>query len=174
MYTRFQPVEVVLPHLPEYESACFSDERLATYVLNPEAKEGGSHAVLFERVLAIEGAHVEYLRGQLVEGLAESPAILHKENEYGQVWEVPALVTGRNGRDAYVIESWAIETEARVPSFVTARVARRDEIGTIRSRREAFGYPIGEVGAALGDYGAVPGRSRLRRKRPRRGSAYLC
>jgi hypothetical protein len=108
----------------EYESTYFSDDRLATYVLNPEAKEGrGSPAVLFERVLAIEGVHVEYLREQLVEGLAESPAILHKEDEYGQAWEVPALVTGCNGRDAYVVEGWFIEVEARGPLFVTARAS---------------------------------------------------
>ncbi len=171
----FQPVEAVLPHLPGYESAYFSDERLVTYVLNPEAKERkGSPAVLFERVLAIEGAHVEYLREQLVEGLAESPAILHEEDEYGQAWEVPTLVTGRNGRDAYVIGAWFIEVEARGPRFLTARVARPNEIATIQARREAFGYPTGAVGAALEDCCAARGSPQLGRRHPGHDSARLC
>jgi hypothetical protein len=174
MPTGFHPVEAVLPHLPGYESAYFSDDRLVTHVLNPKAKEGkGSPAVLFERVLAIEGAHVEYLREQLVEGLAESPAILHKENEYGQAWEVPALVTGRNGRNAYVVEAWFIEVEASVPRFLTARVARPNEIATIRAHREAFGYPIGAFGAALEDCGAERGLPRLSHPHRGRDSAHL-
>jgi hypothetical protein len=170
MSIELQPIQAVLSQLPGYEDAYFSDDRLATYVLNPEAKEGnGCPAVLFERVLAIEGAHVEYLREQLVEGLVESPAILHEQGECWQAWEVPVLVTGRNGRDAYVIGGWRIEGEATAPRFVTARVARLNEIATIRTRREAFGYPTGAVGAAVGHRSGVPRSARL----PERGFGCL-
>ena len=111
----FQPVEAVLPHLPGYESAYFSDERLVTYVLNPEAKERRAPLRCCSSACWRSRCPRGVLREQLVEGLAESPAILHEEDEYGQAWEVPTLVTGRNGRDAYVIGAWFIEVEARGP-----------------------------------------------------------
>lgn len=173
----FEVVEAVLPHLPEYRDACFPDDRMASYVLNPAAKEGKGHSVLFQRVLAVEASDAGWLRDRLVEGLSESPAILHKESTYGQEWEVPARVTGRNGRDAFVITAWLRETTGEgttftVPRFVTARVAPPEEIPRLRAIREFYGYSVGTVGAPFPPSGAPKGippvAGRHRRQHPAR------
>jgi hypothetical protein len=133
---------IVVEALPEYESAWIPAPKLNDYVLNPESAAGASKAVVFSSVFAIEREHSGYLYDQILTGLPESPAILHEETDYGATWEVPILVTGRNGRAGYVQTGWISRPEDRGPQFVTARVAKPRDFPRLRSVREAFGYAV--------------------------------
>ena len=133
----------VVSCLPGHEYASIPVAKLRDYALNPESEEGVHKAVVFASALAIEREHWGYLGEQIQEGLHESPAIVHGETEYGPTWEVPILVTGRNGLVCLVRTGWIIRLKDPGPQLTTTRVAKRREIPRLRAVREAFGYATG-------------------------------
>jgi hypothetical protein len=100
---------LIVSHLPGYERASISEEKIRGYALNPASPKGKDKAVVFKSALGIEQEHSGYLREQIFQGLPETEAILaNPETGWGQEWEVVVPVVGRNGNSRYVTTKWIV------------------------------------------------------------------
>jgi hypothetical protein len=139
-----ETIEVVAC-LPGYRYARIPRSKIDDYMLSFEHEEGKAYR--FRNEFGIERKHAAYLRDQLIEGLAEAPAIFYKETKHGVHWEVPVLVTGTNDHVGYVTTGWIIRPMDPRPQLTTGRVSESDRIPRQRAAREAFGYSTGAAGA---------------------------
>ena len=104
--------------------ACGVHEKLAGYSLNLEHADGRHKAVLFEAVLDITAADVDYLAESLVAGIADTPIRAVRENTpHGYLCEVRISVRGLRAwseRTAVVVTAWEIAWDGAAPRLVTA------------------------------------------------------
>jgi hypothetical protein len=112
--------------LPRPEEAYGVHEKLAGYSLNREHADGRHKAVLFEAVLDISAADVDYLAGSLIAGITDTPVRAVRENApHGYLCEVRISVRGlraRSDRTAPVLTAWEIAWDGDAPRLVTAMI----------------------------------------------------
>jgi hypothetical protein len=112
--------------LPRSEDAYGVHEKLAGYSLSREHAGGRHKAVLFEAVLDISAADVDYLAESLIAGIADSPVGAVRENApHGFLCEVRISVRGlraRSDRTAVVVTAWEVASDGDAPRLVTALI----------------------------------------------------
>jgi uncharacterized protein len=110
--------------LPRAQDAYGVHEKLAGYSLSLEHAVGGHKAGLFEAVLDITTADVDYLLESLIAGIADTPIRAVRGNApHGHLCEVRIGVRGlraRSDRTAIVVTAWEIAWDGDAPRLVTA------------------------------------------------------
>jgi hypothetical protein len=110
--------------LPRAEDASGVHEKLTGYSLKREHADGRHKAVLFEAVLDITAADVDYLAELLIAGIADTPVRAVRENApHGYLCDVRISVRGlraRFDRTAIVLTAWEVAWDGDAPRFVTA------------------------------------------------------
>jgi hypothetical protein len=105
---------LVVPQLPGWEHAWVPEAKLKDYALSPEDPKGKHKARVFSSMLGIGQEDGQYLREQILGRLSEYEAILcNSDTGYGEEWEVPVPVEGRNERTRYVATKWIIVDRSR-------------------------------------------------------------
>ncbi len=115
------------PHperVPNAETASFTDDRLVTYVLNPDHEQGRSKATFFAlmgydktRALDLETLFLErlpYVRGHMT----------RYNPKHGQNWEAIIEIPREGGRVATVTTVWEVHLTGET-RFLTAHPYRR-------------------------------------------------
>jgi len=101
-------------------------EKLAAYSLNREHADGRHKAVLFEAVLGVTAADVDYLAAALIVGIADTPIRGVRENApHGYLCEIRIRIRGlraRSDRTANVSTVWEIAWDGAAPRLVTALI----------------------------------------------------
>lgn len=112
--------------IPRSQDAYGVQEKLAGYSLNREHADGRHKAVLFEAVLDITAADVDYLAESLIAGIADTPIrVVRKNAPHGYLCEVRISVRGlraRSDRTALVLTAWEIAWDGDAPRLVTALI----------------------------------------------------
>ena len=102
------------------------NEKLVSYSLNLDHRDGGPKARLFRSILGITAADVDYLARALHDGLASRPVRATRDNPpHGVLCEVRIEVRGRAeraGRTATVVTVWEVWHEDDPPRLVTAYI----------------------------------------------------
>jgi hypothetical protein len=99
-------------------TAIISRDKVAGYLLSPSHPIGRYKAAFFASIgYSIDASEVleRDLRGLLGAEIAELDS-----TEYGQKFSSRGLITGPNGRQAYVLAIWIILSDENSPRFVTA------------------------------------------------------
>jgi hypothetical protein len=112
--------------LPRAEDAWGILEKLASYSLDLDHRDGGHKARVFQAVLGITATDVDYLAYALREGLVTTPVRRVRANPpHGVVCGVWITVRGlgaRVDRTAVVRTAWEIRHEDDAPRLVTAYI----------------------------------------------------
>lgn len=112
--------------LPRAQDAYGVHEKLAGYSLNLEHADGHHKAVVFEAVLDIAAADVDYLAESVIAGIvATSIRALRENAPHGYLCEVRIRVRGlreRSDRTAIVVTAWEIAEDGDAPRLVTALI----------------------------------------------------
>jgi hypothetical protein len=112
--------------LPHAEDAWGVREKLSSYSLDLDHRDGGHKARVFRAVLGITAADVDYLTTALRAGLATTPARLIRANPpHGVMCGVWITVRGPGphaDRTAVVRTAWEIRHEDDAPRLVTAYI----------------------------------------------------
>ena len=107
--------------MPNGEQAVVTDEKLFGFLLNTGHDEQAGHAVLFARLLGIDGSNAEVLRSALLSAAATGDATLGKRSPYGQKYEIRFSMTGPRGSFT-ILSIWMISRGGTTPRLVTAFV----------------------------------------------------
>jgi hypothetical protein len=114
--------------MPRADRAWNVDDKLRRYVLNPKHSDGKQKATVFKEALCIGLEELEYLRGEILDGLATEPIIGVRGNApYGVICEVCIPVRGlaeHEGRTIDITTIWELRDESADPKLVTAYPAR--------------------------------------------------
>jgi hypothetical protein len=113
------PDELLLPRL---ESAEVPAEKLRDYALNPAHPTGRHKARVFESSLGIGKDDWEFLRDQILDGLAlNAVTAIRPKSPYGAEYEVKMTIEGLNGENHRVITGWLLP-QSGAPRLLTAYV----------------------------------------------------
>jgi hypothetical protein len=119
------PPEIGEP-LPRAEDAWGVLEKLASYSLDLDHRDGGHKARVFRAVLGITAADVEYLAAALREGLLTTPArAVRATPPHGVMCGIWIAVRGlgaHGDRTEVVRTAWEIRHEDDAPRLVTAYI----------------------------------------------------
>jgi hypothetical protein len=112
--------------VPNAHDAFGVHEKLTSYSLNVDHRDGADKARVFRSVLGLTASDVEYLARALVEGLASTPVRRVRENPpHGVLCDVWITVYGlgaRTDRTAVVRTAWEIRREDDAPRLITAYI----------------------------------------------------
>lgn len=112
--------------LPRGGDAYGVHEKLTSYSLNLDHRDGGDKARLFRGVLGLTAADVDYLAEALRDGLASTPVRRVRTNPpHGVLCDVWITVRGVGAhveRTAIVRTAWEIRHEEDPPRLVTAYI----------------------------------------------------
>jgi hypothetical protein len=112
--------------VPNAHDAFGVHEKLLSYSLNRDHRDGADKARVFLGVLGLTADHVTYLARELVGGLASTPVRWVRENPpHGVLCEVWITVHGLGARahwTAVVRTAWEIRHEDAAPRLVTAYI----------------------------------------------------
>lgn len=112
--------------VPNAHDAFGVHQKLMSYSLNRDHRDGGDKARVFRGVLGLRRATFEYLARALVDGLASTPVRHVRENPpHGVLCDVCITVHGlgtRTDRTAAVRTAWEIRHEDDAPRLITAYI----------------------------------------------------
>jgi hypothetical protein len=118
---------IVGDRLPRAAEAFGITEKLVTYSLNIDHRDGGPKAKGFEQILGITLADVDYLVNTLRAGVLDAAITDVRGNApYGLLCEVCVSVAGlreRSSRVVSVTTSWELQHADDRPRLVTAYIA---------------------------------------------------
>ena len=87
--------------------------------------KGKDKAIAFEKALGYNINNVDDLITDIYKNLSSYPAKLRPKTQYGQPFEVRMLLTGPNGKTAYVKTGWIINAGDKNPRLTSAYVDGR-------------------------------------------------
>jgi len=105
--------------LPGGERAFADPRKVRDYLLNPAHRVGHSKARFFG-ALGFTRARWPALYEVLLEVAIQDDATLGELTAYGQKYEVHAMITGPEGRGAFVWTVWIVLSDEDFPRLVTA------------------------------------------------------
>ena len=105
--------------LPNPDQAIADEAKVRDYLLSDTHPVGRFKAAFF-RALGYSSDDWEELRRELLWMAQTQEARLGPETEYGQKYELRAMLQGPAGRSAEVICVWIVRREESAPRFVTA------------------------------------------------------
>lgn len=111
--------------LPNYKKAEIPIEKFTKYALNMDHPKGKDKAIAFEKALGYNINNTEDLIADIYKKLSIYPAKLRPKTQYGQPFEVRMLLTGPNGKTAYVKTGWIINKGDKNPRLTSAYVDGR-------------------------------------------------
>jgi hypothetical protein len=111
--------------LPNYKNAEIPIEKFTKYALNMDHPKGKDKAIAFEKALGYNINNADDLIANIYKNLSSYPAKLRPKTQYGQPFEVRMLLTGPNGKTAYVKTGWIINTGDKNPHLTSAYVDGR-------------------------------------------------
>ena len=110
--------------IPNAASAVGVRQKLRTYSLNREHRDGGDKARAFRSMLGLTLGDIEYLADALVTGLETTPLRRVRENPpHGWSCDVWIIVDGlhdRADRSAVIRTSWELRWDGDLPRLITA------------------------------------------------------
>jgi len=109
--------------LPNGDRAIVDDEKLLSYVLNPEHVQGGPHAYLFKVLLDIDASRADDLRAALLIAARECEATPGRPSRYRSKFEVRFQMDGPRGTYR-ILSVWIIPRGEDRPRLVTAYVEK--------------------------------------------------
>ena len=111
--------------LPNYKKAEIPIEKFTKYALNMDHPKGKDKAIAFEKALGYNINNAEDLIADIYKKLSIYPAKLRPKTQYGQPFEVRMLLTGPNGKTAYVKTGWIINKGDKNPRLTSVYVDGR-------------------------------------------------
>ena len=111
--------------LPGYERAIIPTEKFANYALNPAVAP--DKAIAFEMALGYTIKDAERLIHNIRSHLGDFPCNEKGDIGYGMTYEVLMLLTGRNGRSAFVLTAWIKDVKNDELRLTSAYVKKRKE-----------------------------------------------
>ena len=103
--------------LPNYHRAVIDIRKLSKYCLNPAHPVGKHKASVFKAGLGVTQKDAESLKGQILDGLANSDAKISNEDRFGIRYSVQMDI--HNGdKIAPVVTVWVIRKDYNVPELV--------------------------------------------------------
>ncbi len=138
-FTHSEAVQTVsTQELPGWEEAWIPELKLRDYVLSSTHEVGRHKARVFRSELGIEREHWCFLHDQILDGFPEAQATFREETEFGLMWKVPILVTGRNEAERWVTTGWIVEYRDLRPKLTTAYLQRSRPNEELRSLEAGF------------------------------------
>ena len=110
-----------MPRLPNPDKAIISIDKLAGYCLNLEHQDGQHKARVFQSVLNLGIADVEFLRTALLNAVHDQMAVPTKRSAYGQKYIID-FEMNHSGRTARVRSAWIVRNDENFPRLVTCYV----------------------------------------------------
>jgi hypothetical protein len=107
--------------LPNHVLAQIEFAKLHAYCLSANHPRGRHKARQFAASLGISAGDANWLRDQILQGIAETDAVRQEADEYGQRWRVDLLLTRQNRR-VVVRTIWMVRQRENFPRFITCWV----------------------------------------------------
>ncbi len=82
--------------------------KLTEYALNPDNPVGADKATVFERKLGYTKDNYEALLQQIQSFALDAEAVLKREDEHGQRYQVDLEITGLQGQTAIIRAGWIV------------------------------------------------------------------
>jgi hypothetical protein len=108
--------------LPRVAEAIIPVEKLRDYALSPEHPTGRHKARVFSSALGIGQDDWEWLRDQILAGIADSRVSAVFQDLWGFRYTVPILLEGLNGATHEVITAWIVEGDDAPPRLTSTHV----------------------------------------------------
>ncbi|MCY7285795.1 MAG: hypothetical protein LH679_20660 [Cyanobacteria bacterium CAN_BIN43] len=99
--------------------------KLTEYALNPDNPIGADKATVFEKKLGYTRNNYEKLLQQIQSFAWDAEAILKREDEHGQRYQVDLEIAGLQGQTATVRTGWIVEPGANFARLVTLYVRKQ-------------------------------------------------
>lgn len=100
--------------------------KLTEYALNPDNPKGAEKAVMFQRHLGFTQDNYELLLQQIAEQALNAEAVLGRNDEHGQRYQVDLEIIGvAEGQREIVRTGWIVEPDSDAARLVTLYVRRR-------------------------------------------------
>lgn len=100
--------------------------KLTEYALNPDNPKGAEKAVTFQRHLGFNQDNYELLLQQISEQALNAEAVLGRNDEHGQRYQVDLEIIGvAEGQREIVRTGWIVEPDSDAARLVTLYVRRR-------------------------------------------------
>jgi hypothetical protein len=106
-------------NLPGADRAFVDPRKVRDYLLNPAHRVGHSKARFFG-ALGFTRAKWPALYQVLIDVAIQGEATPGELTPYGQKYEVHAMITGPEGRGAFVVTVWIVLADEDFPRLVTA------------------------------------------------------
>lgn len=100
--------------LPNYKNAIIPDEKINGYALNKNHPSGKNKAIAFEQYLGYNNSNSNLLIEEIRKLTSENPAILKLSDEYGDRYEIKALMNGMSGKNAKVKIAYIVQKDGTV------------------------------------------------------------
>jgi hypothetical protein len=110
-----------MPVLPNHVSAQIEIAKLRDYCLSVNHPRGRHKARQFAASLGISAGDADWLRDQLLLGLAVTEAIRQEADAFGQRWRVDMMLARQNRR-VVVRTIWIMRHGEGFPRFITCWV----------------------------------------------------
>lgn len=109
--------------LPNYKNAIIPDEKINGYALNKNHPSGKNKAIAFEQYLGYNNSNSNLLIEEIRKLTSENPAVLRFSDEYGDRYEIKALMDGVSGKTANVKIAYIVQKDgtARLTSVYVAK-----------------------------------------------------
>ena len=107
--------------LPHPEQTIIDIDKLASYCLNPEHRDGRHKARVFKSALDLGIEDVEVLKTALLNAVHVNMAIPTKRNVYGQKYAIDFEMS-HSGQTAVVRSAWIVRDDENFPRLMTCYV----------------------------------------------------
>ena len=111
--------------LPGYEQAIIPLEKFTKYALNPAVAP--DKAIAFEMALGYTIKDADRLINNIRCHLGDFSCVEKGDIGYGMTYEVIMLLTGKNGRSAFVLTAWIKDSKKDELRLTSAYVKKRKE-----------------------------------------------
>ena len=104
--------------LPNADRAIIAEDKLRTYLLNPDHRRGGSKAKLLLS-MGYEAEAWQRLQADIRASHVTAEVVRQVDTEYGKRYEVVAPLPGVGGRPAVFRSVWQVDTGTEHPRLIT-------------------------------------------------------
>jgi len=117
--------------LPNTNNVTIQKEKFTDYILDPIKSRG--KWIAFRDALGYTKSNVDLLIQNIYEQLLNYPAEYKGDKGYGKTYAVHLILTGENGKTAYVVTAWLDDLKTGEMRLISAYVKKkRNEQGKIQ------------------------------------------
>lgn len=111
---------LVTDSLPNADKAYIPEDKLRSYLLNPDHSHGTHKYRVFHSAFGVEPHQWESFGASILEALPAGSLTGTRESVGCMLYEVKITMPGKDGNEKRVITSWKITDEDEAPCLVTA------------------------------------------------------